>query len=210
MGHSQFQRQLDEDLKRLEQQLRGLCQDQLRVSESERLKVLDLACGECFEAEMLQRVLRETAAPSNPAEGSDLQVDFVGMDIREAEIARAAERCGKLEDPVNFKFLSGDGKKLLQDSALPEAFDVVFVRHQNYYLGGKDWHDLFQRSLERLAPNGKLIITSYFDHEHELAKEAIQNVGGQLIEDVANREARALQTVGKSVDKRLALFRRQD
>ncbi len=208
MGHAQFQRQLDSDLTRLEQHLRGLCKGQLRASESERLKVLDLACGECFEAEMLQRVLRESAQTDQA--DSELLVDFVGMDIREAEVARAAERCGKLDDPVNFKFLAGDGKKLLQDSALPEAFDVVFVRHQNYYLGGKDWHDLFQRSLEKLAPNGKLIITSYFDHEHELAKEAIQNVGGQLVEDVANREARALQTVGKQVDKRLALFRRQD
>ena len=209
MAKAHFQRVLGNDIKRLEHQLRGLCKGQLQASEAERLKVLDLACGECFEAEMLQRVLRESAQPAGAID-TEMKVDFVGMDIREAEIASAADRCRNVQDPVDFKFFAGDGKKLLQDSALPETFDVVFVRHQNYYLGGKEWHDLFQRSLEKLSPNGKLIITSYFDHEHELAKEAIQNVGGQLIEDVANQEARALRTAGKHVDKRLALFQRQD
>ena len=87
---------------------------------------------------------------------------------------------------------------------------MVFVRHQNYYLGGKEWHAIFEQSLEKLAPDGKLIITSYFDHEHDLAKDAIQKVGGELIDEIANQEARSLATKGKFVDKRLAMFRRRD
>ncbi|MDF1789320.1 MAG: class I SAM-dependent methyltransferase, partial [Verrucomicrobiales bacterium] len=135
---------------------------------------------------------------------------FIGTDIRDREIERAAERCGKGEDGVDYRFMVKDGQKLTQDADLAEGFDVVFVRHQNYYLGGKEWHAIFEQSLEKLAPDGKLIITSYFDHEHDLAKDAIQKVGGELIDEIANQEARSLATKGKFVDKRLAMFRRRD
>lgn len=210
MAHSQQREQMADDMRRLEQELRRLCRDRLDTAESKRLRVLDLACGECFEAEMLQRVLRELSAERQGAGAGKMAVDFVGADIRDREISRAAERCGKGKDGVDYRFLVKDGQKLTQDGDLSGDFDVVFVRHQNYYLGGKEWHELFEQSLEKLAPEGKLVITSYFDHEHELAKDAIQNVGGELIDDIANREARALATKGKHVDKRLAMFKRKD
>ncbi len=208
-GDQRHRAQLAADMKRLEKQLRRLCQDRLRSADAKRLRVLDLACGECFEAEMLQRVLRQLAEENHGREQS-LDVEFVGADIREREISRAAERCGAGRQGVDYRFLVKDGQKLSQDADLEEDFDVVFVRHQNYYLGGKEWHELFEQSLDKLAPEGKLVITSYFDHEHELAKGAIEKVGGDLIEDIANREARALATKGKHVDKRLAMFRRRE
>lgn len=196
-----------EDMERLQKQLQRLCQGKLSPADAQRLRVLDLACGECFEAEMLQKVMRQIAAGGD---AKDLAVDFIGTDIRDREIELAAERCGKGEDGVDYRFMVKDGQKLTQDADLGEGFDVVFVRHQNYYLGGKEWHGIFEQSLEKLAPDGKLVITSYYDHEHELAKDAIQKVGGELIDDVANREARALASKGKFVDKRLAIFRRKD
>ncbi len=205
MSHSEFKRRLATDINRLEKQLRRLCEGRLTAKERDRLRVLDVACGECFEGEMLSKLLRELSS----AEGGDdvPGVDFVGLDIREAEIARAAERVrSNHKADIDFRFLAGDGKRLLKES---EEADVVFVRHQNYYLGGKDWHELFQQSLDKLAPDGKLIITSYFDHEHELAKDAIERVGGEIIEDLTNEEARALPTPGKCVDKRLAIFQRK-
>lgn len=207
MADSQQRERLAVDMKRLERQLQRLCQDRLALADGKRLRVLDLACGECFEAETLSRVLRNLAAGKGGGP-DDLSVDFVGADIREREIGRAAERCGAGEEGIDYRFLVKDGQKIGQDGDLEGEFDLVFVRHQNYYLGGKEWHALFEQSLEKLAPEGKLVITSYFDHEHALATEAIENVGGKLIEEVANREARALQTPGKFVDKRLAMFRR--
>ena len=42
-----------------------------------------------------------------------------------------------------------------------------------------------------------------------VGKDAIQNVGGELIDEIANQEARALASKGKFVDKRLAMFRRK-
>ena len=208
MAHSQQREALAQDMDRLQKQLRGLCEGRLSPADEIRLRVLDLACGECHEAEMLKKVMRQMAA--GEGREHELSVDFIGTDIRDREIERAAERCGKGEDGVDYRFMVKDGQKLTQDADLAEGFDVVFVRHQNYYLGGKEWHAIFEQSLEKLAPDGKLIITSYFDHEHDLAKDAIQKVGGELIDEIANQEARSLATKGKFVDKRLAMFRRRD
>ena len=202
MGWERHGEDLATDLSRLKRQLGTLCQDGLELQDPKQLRVLDLACGECFEAATLQEVLRELGGDET------LEVDFVGADIRPREIARAAERWGSGDDGVTYRFLVKDAQELAGDLDLGEAFDAVIVRHQNYYLGGKQWHAIFEQGLEKLAPKGKLVITSYFDHEHALAKKAIQNVGGELIADLANREARALRTRGKYVDKRLALFRR--
>ena len=210
MARSKQRQALNEDMGRLRKQLQRLCKGRLNPVAEERLRVLDLACGECFEAEMLQKVLREMAADSQAIDTGNLAVDFVGTDIRDREISRAAERCGEGEEGVDYRFMVKDGQKIAGDADLGEDFDVVFVRHQNYYLGGKEWHEIFEQSLEKLAPDGKLIITSYFDEEHELAKKAISNVGGELIDDLANREARKLASKGKFVDKRLAIFRRKD
>ncbi|MGY8690817.1 MAG: class I SAM-dependent methyltransferase, partial [Verrucomicrobiales bacterium] len=146
MSHEQHRDLLSADLKRLEKQLTRLCQDRLTLTDSQRLRVLDVACGECFEAETLQRVLRKMAAEEGRER--DLAVDFIGADIRESEIARAAERCENGEDGVDYRFLVKDGQKLTRDADLAEGFDVVFVRHQNYYLGGKEWHEIFEQSLE--------------------------------------------------------------
>jgi len=207
-SHPQFQSQLSEDLKRLKARLESLCSGKLATKDMGRLRLLDLACGECFEAEMLARFMREIIDPGDKSSGKELEIDFVGMDIRETEIARARERC-RGDQKTDFQFLAKDGKQLSTAPELDGEFDVVFIRHQNYYLGGKEWHELFEKSLEKLSPDGRLIITSYFDHEHELAKKAIKQVGGSLIEDVVNQEARALSASGKYVDKRLTLFRRK-
>ena len=56
--------------------------------------------------------------------------------------------------------------------------------------------------------DGLLVITSYFDKEHQLALEALQGLGADLIETKHNPLARKLQTAGKSVDKHIAVLRR--
>lgn len=209
MGRPKYSNELAADLKRLESRLTSLCAGQVKAHVAGQLRILNLACGECHEAEMLDRLMRDLRASETTTRGREaLEVEFVGLDIREAEIARAAERC-RTDRSTRFRFLAKDGKHLSSTPELAGEFDVVFVRHQNCYLGSREWQELFEKSLEKLAPNGRLIITSYFDHEHELAKAAIGGVGGQLLGEVANTEARALSVPGKFVDKRLALFRRQ-
>lgn len=203
MSAPNFPVELREDLLRLEKMLESLCQDKLQQSEAGRFKILNLACGECFEAESLAAL-----APSLIKAEESPKVELVGLDLRVAEIARASERCRDTEQ-AEFRFMAGSGTRLAQSKDFPDAYDLVFIRHQNFYHGAKDWHRLFEQALEKLAPEGKLIITSYFDREHSLAKQAIDRVGGHLLRDMSNGRARKLAFPGKCVDKRLAIFERK-
>jgi len=86
---------------------------------------------------------------------------------------------------------------------------MVFLRHQNYWHDRRAWRRIFQNGMERLTESGLLVITSYFDLEHELAVKAITAAGGELVTSVRNKESRALPTDGKSVDRHLAVFRKR-
>ncbi len=172
------------------------------------LRVLDLACGDCREGE----VLSDFAASLVTDE--EASVSLTGMDIRAREIADAARRFGKSgtpkqgRGPRNYDFLNGDATKLLDHKELGEAFDIVFLRHQNYWNGARDWEEIFHHALSKLHPEGHLIITSYFDREHALALDAIERQGGELMRSDFNPLTRSLTTPGKSVDRRIAIFRR--
>lgn len=173
------------------------------------VRVLDLACGDCREAE----ALLDFAADLRGAPAAD--ASLTGIDVRAREIAEAARRFGKAREAVDgrgrreFDFLTGDATKLPDLSQLGGDFDLVFLRHQNYWNGARDWEEIFDHALAKLGPDGRLAITSYFDEEHALALEAIQRLGGELVRSEFNPETRALATPGKSIDRHVALFRRR-
>jgi SAM-dependent methyltransferase len=163
-------------------------------------RILDLACGECHEAV----ALRDFLAEHRGLETAD--VSLLGLDVRAREIANAARRCREEGD---FAFRVGDATKLDTHRELGDDFDLVFLRHQNYWNGERAWDEIFSRALGKLSDDGELIITSYFDREHELALAAIQRLGGELIRTEANHASRVLTTPGKSVDRHIARFRRR-
>ena len=53
------------------------------------------------------------------------------------------------------------------------------------------------------------MITSYFDREHQLALDALQKLGAEIVTTHSNPHARKLTTPGKSVDKHIAVLRRK-
>ena len=212
------QRYLDEtgeDLIRLRKMLRKVTRDddeQVRrsLAKREEARVLDIACGECREAEVLTDFLADLKGAT---EG---RVKLTGIDVRAREIADAQQRFGgnkKGREGLPDKeceFLTGDATKLDGHSEMGEDFDLIFMRHQNYWNGAKTWEEIYDQALNKMSEDGRLIITSYFDKEHELALEAIQRLGGELITTEFNPETRELQTEGKSVDRHVAVFRRRN
>ncbi|MEM8955471.1 MAG: class I SAM-dependent methyltransferase [Verrucomicrobiota bacterium] len=219
MSNQQFQSQLTEDLARLRQLLSHALPKDLphNTKNPDLIRILDLACGNCHEAE----TLADHFAPHTPAQPSaPAMVELVGVDVREREIADATARCSDyLKNLARsqgnnhakkraFEFLAADATKVASHRELSDPFDVVFLRHQNFWHDKEIWHEIFQQGLEKLNPGGTLILTSYFDREHALALEAVQHLGGDLITTMENSEARALKTPGKSIDKQLAVFRK--
>lgn len=205
----------DEDLERLRRMLLKVAGDDIetvrrRLQTREEARILDIACGECHEAEVLSDFVAELKG------GSGSPVKLTGIDVRAREIGNAEKKFGRRRRPDGkrgrreFEFLTGDATKLGGHAEMGDDFDLVFMRHQNYWNGDSTWEKIFDQALGKLGKEGRLVITSYFDKEHALALQAIQRLGGELIRSEFNPETRELITPGKSVDRHVAIFRRKD
>jgi SAM-dependent methyltransferase len=174
-------------------------------SSPKQLQILNLACGECKEAPVLLETVGSVLRAGALEKPS---IRMVGADIRDREIAIAAERhTGRAE--AQCEFFVADASKLDQHAELGEGFDLTFLRHQNFWHHRKLWHRIFAQGLAKLGPQGHLVITSYFDEEHALALEAIQKVGGELLHTERNLESLDAGYAGKTVDRHIAVFRRK-
>jgi Methyltransferase domain len=161
----------------------------------QQCRILNLACGRCDEAPALIQVADQLTQTSG-------QVEMIGADIRIREIRQAREAHGHL--PAHF--LIQDATRL--DPELGQDFDLVFLRHQNFWNGRELWKQIFDQGLGRLRPDGKLVITSYFDVEHALALKALQAMGMEVLSNRRNPKSRALTDApGKSVDRWVAVLR---
>lgn len=185
------------DMRRLDALLREAVAPHLQKKKRGRdMRILNLACGQCDEAEMLVNFAKTQS-------GGD--ATLIGADIRIREILQARERHANL--PA--EFLLEDATKLGAHKQLGENFDMVLLRHQNFWHGPELWKKIFGQGLEKTGDNGLLVITSYFDKEHQLALDALQKLGAELIVTKMNDEARKLIMPGKFVDKHVAVLRRR-
>lgn len=209
-----LKRELDEDMVRLRRMLERVTRDEAhkvrrRLEDREEARILDIACGACNEAEALTDFLADIKG------SQESTVKLTGIDVRAREIADAQRRFGGKKKPgksgitKECDFMTGDASKLDAHGELGEDFDLVFMRHQNYWNEKRTWEEIFDQALGKLDEDGRLIITSYFDKEHALALEAIQRLGGELITTEFNEETRELITPGKSVDRHVAIFRKR-
>lgn len=185
------------------QVLHGLLQQtvspHLNPKASEQLRILNLACGQCDEAETLVNFAKNQLTNQNG------NVQLIGADIRIREILQARANHSHL--PA--EFLLEDATKLHHHKQLGDNFNMVLLRHQNYWHGQELWKGIFEQGLAKLDDSGLLVITSYFDKEHQLALDALQNLGAELITTHHNPHSRKLITPGKFVDKHIAVFRRK-
>lgn len=208
MGHYTHQQHIEEDMRRLEEMLARVSKADVELrrilASGEDMQLLDLACGACSEAKTLTRFFR-----GFKKEAFDKRnLKFVGLDIRAREIADAAARF-HCDPDAEFEFLQGDATQLQEHQLLPGEFNVIFVRHQNLWDGKHTWEEIYHKALEKLSLDGRLIITSYFDREHAEALEVIKEQGGELIVTEANEISRELTIPGKSVDRHVAILKRQ-
>ena len=184
------------DMLTLETLLRGTVAPHLQLGGKDDLRILNIACGQCDEAGTLVNFGKSQ---------TNGDVSLIGADIRIREILQARENHAHL--PA--EFLLEDATKLSRHKALGEDFNLVLLRHQNYWHGPELWKKIFEQGLSKVDEDGLLVITSYFDKEHELALDALQTLGAEVVVTRRNEQARQLSFPGKSVDKHLAVLRRR-
>lgn len=158
-----------------------------------KIAVLNLACGRADETGALAGAL----AP--------LEISlYLGIDLRAVAIEEAQRRWNLATG--NIEFRCGDASSIDKMRQLPE-FDIIFIRHQNYWQHPVVWDRLLGNALTALAPGGVLACTSYFDREHDLLKASLKTRGAELLWDARHAASRSLDDApGKSVDRRLAVF----
>lgn len=169
------------------------------------LQILDLGCGPCREAGTLVETFREISGRENAP------VRFVGADIRARELEEAALRARAANvTGAEFEFVTENCALLNRHRQLGSEFDITFLRHQNYWNDAPVWRRIFEQGLAKLKDDGLLVITSYFDKEHALAVQALQQAGAELLISQRNPDSAPVPgTPGKSVDRHLAVFRKK-
>ncbi|MEZ0276251.1 MAG: hypothetical protein ACAH88_15185 [Roseimicrobium sp.] len=187
---------ISKDMRTLDALLREKVSPHLKQAAAKDLRLLNIACGQCDEAETLVNFAKAQTSGD---------VKLIGADIRIREILQARENHAHL--PA--EFLLEDATKLSKHKELGENFDMVLLRHQNYWHGPELWKRIFEEGLAKVGDDGLLVITSYFDKEHQLALDALQHLGAELVVTHHNEDSRKLLTPGKFVDKHLAVLRRR-
>ena len=185
-----------EDMSKLKTLLQDSLQPHLKPQSD--MRILNLACGRCDEAETLIQLGSELT------KGGD--VEMIGADIRIREIRQARENHANL--PA--KFLIEDATKIDEHQELGDDFNMVLLRHQNFWHGQELWKKIFDQGIAKLRPDGMLVITSYFDVEHRLALRALESLGMEVVSNKRNKASRALKDApGKSVDRWVAVLKRR-
>ncbi len=183
------------DLQQLSSLLAPLMTDHFRSLQLE-IRLLNIACGRADET----GILTDSLAPHCQ------QLEITGIDIRNREIGEAKQRWGKLPKA---QFYTQDASQIAHIHQLDGPYDIVFIRHQNYWNGAESWHRIYDNALHRLSENGILVITSYFDREHHQAVQAISAMGGTLTTSIRNPQSRIISdSPTKSVDRHIAIFSR--
>ena len=177
-----------EDMSKLKTLLHDSLSPHLTADAGKDMRILNLACGRCDEAETLIQVGSELT------KGGD--VEMIGADIRIREIRQARENHAHL--PA--KFLIEDATKIDQHQELGD----------NFWHGQELWKKIFDQGIAKLRPDGMLVITSYFDVEHRLALRALEALGMEVISNTRNKASRELSDApGKSVDRWVAVLKRR-
>ena len=194
MSKQEHPQDIAEDMVRLESLLRRHVAPHLKAKAEAR--ILDLACGRCDEASTLIKVVKDETKADD--------VKLIGADIRIREIREARARYEKL----GAEFLLEDATKLDAHKQLNDV-DLVFLRHQNYWNGPEVWKKIFDTGLAKLNDDGLIVITSYFDKEHQLALDALQKLGAEVVLSKRNEVSRkVLDGENKSVDRWLAVLKK--
>jgi len=137
-------------------------------STSGDLRILDVGCGFCLEADVLTSFFGEYF------QLSDSQISFIGLDSNKEKINRDKE----VYQSDGYRFVCGDARKL--DDVVEGKFDVVVIRHPNIFGNEKSWKKIFKKSYKVMDPGGLLVSTCLSPMEWERVETCTTQAGYKI------------------------------
>ena len=170
-----------------------------QVSCGEDLYILDVGCGICNEAIVLSSFFS-----GNGFEDFSSSVGILGIDLHEGliESAKASVRLINQgnEDRLIAKFVCGDATNLSQYPQVPDALNIIVIRHQELINGSKVWRSIIEETFSRLKANGLGIITSYSKEEQASLKLVLSDLDLQILVNEKNIHGRPTRVEGVTID----------
>ena len=184
---------------------------QVGYSSTPKPRILNLGCGECYEAHVLSGYF------GNQPDGfSSEDVLVVGIDVDEEAIERARTEyqtrdAKKLyiwtkQPAENYKFIHEDARKLRE--LVDGKFDVIVARHPNVAEIPDAWHDIFRESNEVIRPNGILLATSFSDIEHKILEEQIRRAAYKIALSSSNQHSIPTDYKEVSIDRNILIAKK--
>ncbi len=180
-----------------------------KLEDRDRIQALNLACGRADETGVLAKIISEKTQNGH----------IEGLDLRAPEIAGANQLWkpalnNELSEgengasKISCDFRIGRADQLDQWKEL-DSPDLVFIRHQNFWFDPKAWIKLYNQAINKLREDGVMVITSYFDKEHEMARQVLTKLGAIEVSHRFNPEAKLVKDspkIEKTVDRHISVF----
>lgn len=146
-----------------------------------QVRILDVACGEATNAAALHAYFGKA---DYGQKGSN--VTYIGIDIDPIQIEAAHSI--HLDRP-DLKFVIADATKLSDRPELQGLFDIVVIRHPEFFNNGipnEVWLDIVKEAFSKLNRGGLLIITNYQCGEHATANRMMSYLEGTTLLSARN------------------------
>lgn len=134
-----------------------------RAPSGRAVRLLDLGCGDCRWLPALKAAF-----------GDNARIYAIDLNKRDLKDARAAFGKSKRS---HLQLFEADATHLDALRALPVAFDVVFIGHQQAAAYPDAFVSVFKEGLKRLSAAGTMIVTSYGMDEEQYLLDAVEIPG---------------------------------
>ncbi len=166
--------------------------------------VLDLACGLCIEGAALSAFF----GGNNFSYPSDM-VKITGIDINPEEIESTAEFHARFMPQVDIEFICGDAARLQDYPQVPSEADVVVIRNQHIMDNRAVWEKIFQTAIDRVTPEGIILLTSVNTAEHIAALVTLDQLNGEIALSSTNQYAEEVEPGTTKPDRYMAIIRKR-
>ncbi|HVA96205.1 MAG TPA: class I SAM-dependent methyltransferase [Candidatus Acidoferrales bacterium] len=150
------------------------------IPQDSKTTILDIGCGICEEAPVLNAFF---GGNEYNVVTDSVQLIGVDNDLEQIDYAR------RYHGAQPYEFYHGDARNLDEIPQVPSLVDGVVIRHEQIGTDQEAWTSIYENAYARLRDGGIMIITSFFDSEHQKTVAALESMGCKVVLDKRNSDS---------------------